>query len=200
MRVLTRLAPYSGKSSFILTILHLLEYSGTVTIDGIDTSGITRQQLRSRITVLSQDPIELQGSARHNMASFTSADLPADDEIQGSLAQVGLWDHVSSKGGLDSEYSALGLSQGQRQLFCLARAVLHQRKLRSKIVLVDEATSNVDGDTDKKMQAVMRAAFLECTVITVAHRLDTIQDVDVVLEFDSGRLVRQEHRAGVSRA
>jgi ABC-type multidrug transport system fused ATPase/permease subunit len=116
--------------------------------------------------------------------------------MQETLSQVGLRDHISANGGLETDFSTLGLSQGQRQLFCLARAVLHHRLMGTKIVLVDEATSNVDIDTDREMQAVMTEAFSKCTVITVAHRLETIQDVDVVLELENGRLTRREGRKG----
>lgn len=176
-----------------MTLLHLLDQTGSVTIDNVDTSDITRQHLRSRITVIAQDPVELPGSVRYNIIPFDSAsDIVGDGSIQDMLSQVGLWDHVSAKGGLEADFSTLGLSQGQRQLFCLARAVLHHRVTESKIVLVDEATSSVDIDTDREMQAVMSEAFSSCTVITVAHRLETIRDVDVVLELDDGRLVRRE--------
>ena len=184
-----------------MTLLHLLDQSGSVTIDDINTSDVARQHLRSRITVIAQDPVELQGTVRCNLVPFDRARAPSENAaavgdviMQETLSQVGLWDHISANGGLEADFSTLGLSQGQRQLFCLARAVLHHRIMGTKIVLVDEATSNVDTDTDREMQAVMTAAFSECTVITVAHRLETIQDVDVVLELENGRLIKQEER------
>jgi ATP-binding cassette subfamily C (CFTR/MRP) protein 1 len=173
-----------------------------VTIDDINTSDVTRQHLRSRITVIAQDPVELQGTVRCNLVPFDLADAPsqtavvADATMQETLSHVGLRDHISANGGLEADFSTLGLSQGQRQLFCLARAVLHHRVMGTKIVLVDEATSSVDVDTDREMQAVMTEAFSECTVITVAHRLETIQGVDVVLELENGRLIRREERKG----
>lgn len=187
-----------------MTLLHLLDQSGSVTIDNVSTSDVTRQHLRSRITVISQDPVELPGSVRYNLIIFdsaneTSQNTVVDDAIiQEALSQVGLWEHISTNGGLDADFLTLGLSQGQRQLFCLARAVLHHTVMGSKIVLVDEATSSVDIDTDREMQVVMKKAFAECTVITVAHRLETIQDVDVMLELDNGRLVTREKREGVA--
>lgn len=192
----------SGKSSLLLTLLHLLDQSGSVTIDNINTSDITRQRLRSRITVIAQDPVELPGSVRYNLIPFDLESAPSQNNVIGEasiqemLSQVGLWDHVSANGGLDADFLTLGLSQGQRQLFCLARAILHHRLMESKIVLVDEATSSVDIDTDREMQAIITTAFSECTVITVAHRLETIQDVDIILELDHSRLIRREEREG----
>ncbi|KAH6657974.1 putative ABC multidrug transporter [Truncatella angustata] len=190
----------SGKSSLVLTLLHLLHQSGSVTIDDINTSDVTRQHLRSRITVIAQDPVELQGTVRFNLVPFDLAnalsqnDIIGDAIVQETLLQVGLRDQISANGGLEADFSTLGLSQGQRQLFCLARAVLHHRVMETKIVLMDEATSSVDMDTDREMQAVMTRAFSECTVITVAHRFETLQDVDLVLELENGRLVRREER------
>lgn len=183
-------------------MLHLLDQSGSVKIDDIDTSDLTRQHLRSRITVIAQDPVELQGSVRCNLVPWDPAEaeelspgaLVGDAVMNETLSQVGLRDLVSANGGLEADFSTLGLSQGQRQLFCLARAVLHHKVMRTKIVLVDEATSNMDMDTDREMQVVMTAAFSECTVMTVAHRLETIQNVDVVLELENGVLIRREQR------
>ncbi|POR35874.1 ABC transporter, transmembrane domain, type 1 [Tolypocladium paradoxum] len=186
----------SGKSSLILTMLNLLHcYSGSVKIDGIDISQIaSRQQLRSRITTLAQDPIELPGSVRSNLVPFASANpqtAGADEAaVIDALSRVGIWEHISSHGGLDADLAAMGLSHGQKQLLCLARAVLHNASTGSRVVLVDEATSSVDGETDARMQAVMSEAFAGCTLVVVAHRLETIQDADVVLELDAGRLVQ----------
>lgn len=180
-----------------MTLLHLLEYSGSIVIDGIDIAHISRQQLRSRITTLPQDPIELDGSVRDNLAPFLSSNPSHDarqkpindDEMEEALSKVGIWKHISSQGGLDASLSTVGLSQGQKQLLCLARAILHNASTGSKILLVDEATSNVDQETDSRMQAVMADAFTGCTVLTIAHRLKTLEDVDVVLEMDAGSVV-----------
>lgn len=187
----------SGKSSLILTLLRLLEYDGTVLIDGVDISSITCQELRSRITTLPQDAIELAGTVRQNLDPFASPiiDNPVgnlhvhDAKMQDVLTRVGLWLHVSAGGGLDADLSSISLSQGQKQLLCLARAVLHHASTSSRIVLIDEATSSVDSATDAKMQAIMAEVFAECTVVTIAHRLETLKDVDMVLELDAGRLV-----------
>ena len=187
----------SGKSSLILTLLLFLEYDGTILIDGTDISSISCQELRSRITTVPQDAIELGGTVRENLDPFVSPvttdsmrNVPIDDStMQEALTRVGIWQQISACGGLDAHLSAVSLSQGQKQLLCLARAVLHHAKTRSQIVLMDEATSSVDSNTEAQMQAIISDEFAGCTVIAIAHRLETLKDVDVVLELDAGRLV-----------
>ncbi|KAM4067250.1 ABC transporter [Hirsutella rhossiliensis] len=182
----------SGKSSLLASILGLLDYSGSVCIDGIDISQISRQQLRSRVTTLPQELVELAGTVRTNLEPLgrLKPTVAADDDaMEEALRRVGLWKHVASRGGLDTDLATLGLSHGQRQLLCLARAVVHNASTGSKVVLVDEATSNLDHETDVRMQAVLSEAFAGCTMLVVAHRLETIQDADVMLELDAGRLV-----------
>lgn len=185
----------------LLTVLHLLDYSGSLRIDGIDISQIHRQQLRSRITTLPQDAIELAGSVRENLSrSSRSSDSalsytpPPDAEIIEALTRVGMWDHIVARGGLDAELSSIGLSQGQSQLLNLAGAIIHNRQTGSKVVLVDEATSNMDQGTDAQMQAVMSEVFAGCTVLTIAHRLETLREADVILKLDEGRLVEVTNR------
>ena len=159
---------------------------GTILIDDIDIATVPLPILRSRLTTIPQDPFILPGTVRLN------ADLKgtySDDAIRAALIKVGLWPTLAERGGLDAEMvsaSSSLLSQGQRQLFCLARAMLQ----KGKLVLLDEATSNVDGETDATVQRVLRQEFRECTVLTVAHRLETIQDADRIVLLDSGRLVR----------
>ncbi|GJN76685.1 hypothetical protein PLIIFM63780_000171 [Purpureocillium lilacinum] len=184
----------SGKSSMILTLLHLLDHTGSVLIDGVDISQVSRQHIRSRITTLPQDPIQLRGSVRENLCpegqSSARAGTADDASMISALARVGLWENVSAQGGLDVDLDDIGLSHGQKQLLCLARAILHHAAMGSKVVLVDEATSNMDHETDAKMQAVMAEAFAGCTILVVAHRLETIEDADVVLSLENGLLVK----------
>jgi ABC-type multidrug transport system fused ATPase/permease subunit len=125
----------SGKSSLILSIFRMIELtSGTITLDGIDVSTIPRQEIRSRISSVSQDTFLLKGTVRLN-ADLTGS-LP-DGAIIKALKSVHLWSIVYEKGGLDVDIEELFLSHGQKQLFCLARAMLRP----SSIVILDEATS-----------------------------------------------------------
>lgn len=160
-------------------------------MDGVDITSILPQELRSRITVIPQDPIELPGSVRFNLRpwNFDSASVENDHAlIQEALETVELWEHVSTNGGLDADFASLPLSQGQKQLFCLSRAILHHRSTNSKIVLADEATSSVDLKTDRRMQSIIRKAFAGCTMVVVAHRTETIRDADLIVRLESGRL------------
>ena len=173
----------SGKSSLLLTLLRLLDLeTGTITVGGMDLSTIPRNMIRSRMVAIPQDPFMLSGSIRLNA---DPSGLATDDLIIEALMKVRLWHVIQIRGGLDAELNVQPLSQGQQQLFCLARAMLK----KSKILLLDEATSNVDSETDKVMQQVIREEFQSHTIITVAHRLDTIMDSDKVGVLDRGRLV-----------
>lgn len=157
----------SGKSSLLLTMLRLIELSsGSITIDGVNITDIPLQKLRSSITTVAQDPLLLPASIRRNLdlnGTTTDASMIA------ALRKVCLWDLVSERGGLDAILSKDSLSQGQLQLLALARALLQT----SKIVLLDEATSNLDHETDQIIQAVIRDDFATCTVIAIAHRVSS---------------------------
>ncbi|KAK2879339.1 hypothetical protein FQN49_000972 [Arthroderma sp. PD_2] len=174
----------SGKSSLILALLRMLEQkSGTILIDGVDTSRVSRTHIRSRLNVVSQDPAFLYGSVRLNLDPTSEAD---DDAILiEALTAVGLWGHIESDGGLDAELSAELFSHGQRQLFCLARALCHS----SSILIMDEATSSVDPETDKLVCGIMNSKFQSKTVISIMHKLHNVLDFDKVVMMDKGRIV-----------
>lgn len=176
----------SGKSSFVATLLHLLEIGeGSIIIDGVDLATIPRRVLRERLTVIPQEHIFLKGSIRQNLDPMG---LGTDDSAAESvLRKVRLWTIVANAGGLDVSMDADNLlSHGQRQLFCLARAML---KSSSKVLIVDEATASVDLQTDKFMQRIIADHFTDCTIIAVAHRLQTIRDYDRIAVFEGGRVV-----------
>ncbi|KAG6006407.1 hypothetical protein E4U21_007073 [Claviceps maximensis] len=195
----------SGKSSLLLTLLRLLDYTGTILIDDTDITSLPRQDLRRRITTLPQDAIELSGSVRDNLNPFSAPGTPEnthDDQdaaMREALTRVGIWDHISANGGLDTSLSRVSLSHGQKQLLSLARALLHHARTASRIVIVDEATSSVDSDTDSRMRAVMDEAFAQCTVLVVSHRTETLTGLDVVVELDRGTLVACRRHGGQYR-
>jgi ATP-binding cassette subfamily C (CFTR/MRP) protein 1 len=174
----------SGKSSFVALLFHMLEIQkGTILIDNIDISAIPRNILRERLTVIPQDPIFLRGTIRQNLDPLSLSTSAAAEEV---LKKVGLWTIITAAGGLDAAMEAEDLlSHGQRQLFCLARAMLRE----SKILVIDEATASVDLKTDELMQGIIEEHFRGCTVIAVAHRLQTIRGFDRIVVFGDGRVV-----------
>ena len=175
----------SGKSSFVALLLHMLEINeGSVMIDDVDLSTIPRKVLRERLTVIPQEPIFLRGTIRQNINPL---DLGENDSAaEAVLKEVGLWSIVTNAGGLNALMEAEDLlSHGQRQLFCLARAMLRS----SKVLIIDEATASVDLQTDKLMQKIISDHFTDCTIIAVAHRLETIRNFDRIAVFENGRVV-----------
>jgi ATP-binding cassette subfamily C (CFTR/MRP) protein 1 len=191
----------SGKSTLLLTLLRLLDLqSGTIKIDSIDISTVPRALLRSRLTTIPQDPFILNSSVRVNA---DPSETRADADIIAALERVKLWETISSRGGLDVLMKGQPLSHGQEQLFCLARAMLGRRRAAKGdgeeggkdtitgrgILVLDEATSNVDEQTDILMRGVIREEFAGYTILTIAHRMETILDSDVVAVLDRGKLV-----------
>ncbi|GAM38880.1 vacuolar glutathione S-conjugate transporter [Talaromyces pinophilus] len=174
---------YGGKSSLILSILRMTDiHGGTITIDGIDLATLSRESVREKLNVMPQDAMILSGSVRFNI---DPSGKKSDEEILSTLAEVGLLDLIESRGGLSSTLDASALSSGQQQLICLTRALINP----SRILILDEATSNVDQETETKMVKLIQDRFRGCTVVAVAHRLRTIRDFDVILVLDQGRVL-----------
>ncbi|KAF2713348.1 P-loop containing nucleoside triphosphate hydrolase protein [Pleomassaria siparia CBS 279.74] len=185
----------SGKSSLVATLFGLLhQQGGEILIDNIPTTNLSLVVLRSKIIALPQEAFFLKGTVRHNLAPWiTEANVSSvsNAQMKDALEQVQLWGKLSSatEGGssvLDMSLDNVDdvFSQGERQLFCLARAIL----MDGKIVVLDEATSSVDAQTDALMQRVLRTAFADRTIIAIAHRLDTILDFDRVVVMDAGSI------------
>ncbi|KAK8395732.1 hypothetical protein O3P69_005668 [Scylla paramamosain] len=175
----------AGKSSLISTLLRICELdSGSVLIDGVDISTLGLHTLRSSISVIPQDPVLFQGSLRYNLDPF---DVHSDDAVWQALEQSHLKVVVQrQQHGLMSKVEAAGenFSVGERQLICLTRALLRN----SKILLLDEATASVDVETDHLIQATIREAFKSSTVLTIAHRLNTVTNYDRIMVLDAGRV------------
>jgi len=177
----------SGKSSLLMTLLRLLDFNeGEIFIDDLPLSKIPRADLRERMVAIPQDPFLLSASARLNADPSGTVD---DDLIIHVLSKVGLWSLIEARGGLDIDMLEQPLSQGQQQLFCLARAMVKKGQSDLKILVLDEATSNVDNATDALMQKLIREEFHGCTIIAVAHRLDTIMDSDKIAVLERGSVI-----------
>ncbi|XP_077486518.1 multidrug resistance protein mrp-7-like [Amblyomma americanum] len=176
----------AGKSSLVLALLRMIQRtSGTITIDDTDISTVPLKRLRAAVSVIPQDSCLFRGTLRDNLdpeGSHTEMDLKRvigsvhmSDFVDG--CSEGMFFAVSEKGG--------NLSAGQRQLVALARALLRQ----TRVLVLDEATSQMDPDTERRVQVTLRQSFAHCTLITIAHRIETIMDYDRVVIMGEGRVL-----------
>ncbi|XP_042794788.1 ATP-binding cassette sub-family C member 10 isoform X3 [Panthera leo] len=183
----------SGKSSLLLVLFRLLEpSSGRVLLDGVDTSQLELAELRSQLAVIPQEPFLFSGTVRENL---DPQGLHEDRALWQALEQCHLSEVIMSMGGLDGELGEGGrsLSLGQRQLLCLARALLTD----AKILCIDEATASVDQKTDQLLQQTICKRFADKTVLTIAHRLNTILNSDRVLVLQAGRVAELDSPAAL---
>jgi ABC-type multidrug transport system fused ATPase/permease subunit len=211
----------SGKSSIILLLLRLLDPLSrcreSLTIDGIPLYRIDRSTLRDRFITIPQEPSFLPDGTSFllNLDPYRRSN---EGECESALETVGLWTAVQRQGGLQAGLFYSSLSQGQKQLFSLARAVLKRRVRATEqvhvngvsagnsslggVLLVDEVSSTVDADTERTIQTVIQRDFETYTVVMVSHRLEMVNSFDKLLVIDRGAIIetgRPEvliHRAG----
>ncbi|KAI8867045.1 hypothetical protein GQ42DRAFT_150094 [Ramicandelaber brevisporus] len=187
----------SGKSSVVNVLFRMMPIDGgSVAIDGIDTGSLDVRTLRSALAIIPQQPALFSGSLRLNLdpgmrlvtssSLSSSASTSEDDALWAALERVELR-HVVEKlpGGLDAPIDKGTFSTGQSQLLCLARTLLAQ----SKVLVMDEASANLDGHTEELVQQIVRREFADCTIIAIAHRLDTVIDSDRIIVMDGGRII-----------
>ncbi|CAG2107654.1 unnamed protein product [Medioppia subpectinata] len=176
----------AGKSSITSVLFRLVELtSGSISIDEIDISQIPLKELRSRISIIPQDPILFRGSIRKNLDPFNEFKTQT---IMEALESVNLKQKVNNlRNGINNSVNErdASFSAGERQLLCMTRALLR----KNKIIILDEAMAHVDGETQNIIQNTVMNEFKDCTVVTIAHRLATVQNCDRVLVVSDGEIV-----------
>lgn len=174
-------------------LLNLIDRSGEIEIDGYDPKDLPPQLVRSRIAVIPQDPVILPGTVRDNiippnLVILRSAGAAADEEVIGVLGELQIWTHIRDHGGLAAPFNDMDFSHGQKQLVVLARAVMHNRLVGTRIVIMDEATSHLDYDADESTQEYLMRAFDRSTVFNITHRENGFPKADYVRRLENGRL------------
>eukprot|EP00475_Leptophrys_vorax_P018826 TRINITY_DN25709_c0_g1_i1.p1 TRINITY_DN25709_c0_g1~~TRINITY_DN25709_c0_g1_i1.p1 ORF type:complete len:324 (+),score=16.45 TRINITY_DN25709_c0_g1_i1:32-973(+) len=182
----------SGKSSLMLCLFRLVEPSeGRIVIDGVDIGGIGLTALRSRLSIIPQDPVLFSGTVRSNLDPFRTH---SDDDIWTALSHAHLKDKISALGGkLEADVAEYGenFSVGERQLLCLARVLLR----KNRILIMDEATSSVDFETDRLIQNTIRTHMVDTTMLIIAHRINTVIDASRILVLSHGEVMEYDRPA-----
>ncbi|XP_063690754.1 ATP-binding cassette sub-family C member 4-like [Bolinopsis microptera] len=181
----------AGKSTILQALFRMVEPEGEILLDGMLTREMGLHELRRSISIIPQESLLFSETLRVNLDPFSEF---SDDYLWDALEKVKLKSYVSAQtGGLEMMVQEGGgnLSAGQRQLLCLARALLKD----NKFLVIDEATANVDELTDQLIQQTLRQEFSKCTVLTIAHRINTIIDSDRIMVIDEGKLAEFDHPA-----
>ncbi|CAH0554728.1 unnamed protein product [Brassicogethes aeneus] len=168
----------SGKSSLVSLLMRLYNYEGTIKIDNIDINTISIEHLRKNISFIPQDPILFSDNIRNNLDPLK---LHSDHSIWNIIETLKIKHLVPT---LYNEITTLKLSSGEKQLLCLARAMLR----KTKILIMDESTANIDSKTELILKNILSQHFLDCTIITIAHKVSCISDCDRILKLDNGVL------------
>ena len=186
----------SGKSTLMVALFRLVELtSGAIHIDGCDISKVGLHRLRSSLSIIPQDAVLFSGSVRYNLDPFHDCE---DAAVWQALDRVGLSAPVKAMpGGLDAPVAEGGdnFSHGQKQLICIARALLRQ----TRILILDEATASIDPASDRALQETLATAFAHCTVLTIAHRLSTICHYDRVMVLKDGEIAELDRPSTLLR-
>jgi len=181
----------AGKSSILQALFRLtdVEEGGSIEIDGVNIQDVGLHLLRKNIAYIPQSPFLMPGTIRENLDPF---DEFTNEQIQEVLENVQLWDTINVMDhGLLTQLkdSNSVFSVGQKQLICLARALL----MNNKILVLDEATANIDLETDNLIQLNLRENFQNHTILIIAHRLTTVIDADRILVMDEGQAIEFDH-------
>lgn len=175
----------AGKSTLISSMFrYFAEFEGDIRYDGVSIRSVDIQQLRRSITIIPQDPILFNTSIKKNL---DPSDLHTRYEVEMILKEIGLWEKMEMHNGTEYMIDAGGsnLSQGEKQLICFGRALLEKNNL----ILMDEATANIDSLTELTIQRLVQEKFSEATILMIAHKLNTIMICDKILILDHGQIM-----------